>query len=54
MIVDFNGEQVGTTYEISGLRVNRRDELLYQNGSIWSVTGDDNDNSLEVLEFKLH
>lgn len=53
MIVGFDGKQVGSTYELDSLRLNRRDELLYQSGSIWSVTGNASDHTLQIIEFKL-
>ncbi|MGX9522807.1 hypothetical protein ACWX0P_29180 [Vibrio mediterranei] len=53
MIVDFDGQQVGSIYDLGSLRLNRRDELLYQSGSIWSMTGNARDHSLQIAEFKL-
>ncbi|MCG9697682.1 hypothetical protein [Shewanella sp. Isolate11] len=53
MLVGFDAIQVGSTYELPNLRLNRRDELLYQSGSVWSVSGNSADHSLQVLEFKL-
>ncbi len=53
MIVDFDANQVGEIYELENIRVHRRDELLYKDGSVWLVTGKSHDHSIQLLEFKL-
>ncbi|GLS83656.1 hypothetical protein [Paraferrimonas haliotis] len=52
-LVSKDGDLVSQPATVGGVRVNRRDELLNLDNSVWSVTGDKNAHSLQFIELKL-